>query len=256
MKVSVRTATEEGESPDPQKLIILNPREFLPKPQNSCDFFLKPFRPSLNVYTEYPDAPMNVKVQRSATPPCLVVQWTPSKPLPEGNPIDGYAVYLNTNISVRLGPSPKPVKSVSAQVFANDLRDFKDQLLQASVVSVTVCAVSGDYQSAPSLPVVVAKEDVRFVYSGGKMTADESEITSSATSLSSIEDDEEKEVYSPAAKGVNGRSEGRGVEHGTELSLAEEVEAAEDVSVSNGVRDGSSNGTLEEPTGKESPQLY
>ena len=27
VKVSVRTATEEGESPDPVKLIILNPRK-------------------------------------------------------------------------------------------------------------------------------------------------------------------------------------------------------------------------------------
>lgn len=28
VKISVRTVTEEGESPDPVKLVILNPREF------------------------------------------------------------------------------------------------------------------------------------------------------------------------------------------------------------------------------------
>lgn len=30
VKISVRTSTEEGESPDPAKLVILNPREFFP----------------------------------------------------------------------------------------------------------------------------------------------------------------------------------------------------------------------------------
>ena len=186
-----------------------------------------------------------------------MVQWTPSKPLPEGNPISGYAVYLNSNLSVQLGTSPKPVKSVCAQVFANDLREFKDQLVRANVVSVTVCSVSGDYHSAPSLPVVVPKEDVRFVCSGGKMTADESEITSSATSLSSIEDDEEKEVYEHSTKGVNGRSgEGgaEGVEQGGEMHSPSLEQEMEEVNVSNGVGDDdSSSGTQDESTGKEFP---
>lgn len=151
------------------------------------------------------------------------------------------------------------MKSVCAQVFANDLREFKDQLLKASVVSVTVCAVSGDYHSAPSLPVVVSKEDIEFVCSSGKMTADESEITSSATSLSSIEDDEEKEVYGQSTTaseggGVNGRGGDSGREEVDQErkeemrspSLEQEMEEVK----SNGVGDDSSSGTQEEYTGK------
>ena len=124
--------------------------------------------------------------------------------------------------------------------------------MKASVVSVTVCAVSGDYHSAPSLPVVVSKEDIEFVCKSGKMTADESEITSSATSLSSIEDDEEKEVYSPAkgGGGVDGRGRDSGREEadpegGGEMhspSLEQEMEEVK----SNGVGDDSSSGTQEE----------
>ena len=124
-----------------------------------------------------------------------MVQWLPSKPLKEGNPIDGYTVYLNGHSCAQLGSNPTPVKSVCTQVFASDLRDFKDELLKADIVSLTACAMSKEYFSAHSLPIVVSKDDVQFVCAGGKMTTDESEITSSATSLSSIEDEEEKEVY-------------------------------------------------------------
>lgn len=173
VKISVRTTTEEGESPDPPKLIILNP--------------------------QYPEPPTNVRVSRSDTPSaCLMVNWSPSKPLKEGNPVNGYTVYLNNHHCVQLGSNPTPVKSVCAQVFATDLKEFKDKLLKASVVSLTVCALSGGYFSAHSLAVVVAKEDVHSVC--GRMTADEAEFTSSATSLSSVEDEEEveKEVYGPA----------------------------------------------------------
>ena len=215
-------------------------------------------------HTEYPESPSNVKCQRSSAPPCLVVQWTPSKPLPEGNSIDGYAVHLNSNACVRLGPSPKPVKSVSAQIFVNDLREFRDVLLQANIIALTVCAVSGDYYSAPSLPVVVPKDDVRFVCSGGKMTADESEITSSATSLSSIEDDEVKEVYNPAitAQGLNGSEGTEGTEQGGVASPERAVGDEEDVNMSNGVGESPAGGspagtppnvTPEEHTGKTSP---
>jgi uncharacterized OB-fold protein len=124
-----------------------------------------------------------------------MVHWSPSKPLKEGNPIDGYTVYLNGHSCAQLGSNPTPVKSVCAQVFASDLKEIKDKLLKAEVVSLTVCAVSKEYFSLHSLPIVVSKDDVQIVCAGGKMTADESEITSSATSLSSIDDEEEKEVY-------------------------------------------------------------
>lgn len=166
-----------------------------------------------------------------------MVDWSPSKPLKEGNPVDGYTVHLNDHSCVRLGSNPTPVKSVCAQVFANDLRGSKDMLLKANVVSLTVCAVSKEYLSAPSLPVVVSKEDIQFVCAGGKMTADESEITSSATSLSSIEDEEEKEVYSP---GKDQKEE----ELQEELQLQEVL--VEDVpAVSNGVT--ASNGVTGSP---------
>lgn len=159
-----------------------------------------------------------------------MVQWTPSAPLKEGNAIDGYTVYINNHLCIQLGSNPTPVKMVFAQIFETDLRDFKDQLLREDLVTLTVCAASGDYLSVPSEPVVVAREDLLPVCNSGKMTADESEITSSATSLSSIDDEEEKEMYSPAQR------LGKGV-----------------VTNTNGVSSSPpANGTLvEEPTGKE-----
>ncbi len=85
-----------------------------------------------------------------------------------------------------------------------------------------MCSESGDYISAPSLPILVPKEDLVYVLGSGKMTTDESEITSSATSLSSMEDEEEeKELFSPAKRGI--------------LEGGEEIEAVDGVGVSNGV---------------------
>ena len=176
-----------------------------------------------------------------------MVHWVPSKPLKEGNPIDGYAVCLNGQNCVQLGPNPKPVKSVCAQVLVNDIREMKEKLLKADVVLLTVCAVSGEYFSAYSLPVVVSREDLLSVYGSGKMTADESEITSSATSLSSIDDEEEKEVYNPV-KGVEHQSEGEELQ-----PQAVDIVTVEDINVSNGVSV-PANGTAHEQerhTGKD-----
>ena len=174
--------------------------------------------------------------------------WTPSTPLKEGNPISGYTVHLNTHSCVQLGTNPGPAKSVCAQVFASDLKDCKEKLLKADVVSLTVCTVSGEYSSLPSLPMAVPKEDIVAMCEAGKMTADESEITSSATSLSSVEVEEEREVYTPGK-----REEGSGP-----LLEAGETAVAEDVTVANGVTERSplpSNGTVHDEdthTGKHS----
>lgn len=101
---------------------------------------------------------------------------------------------------MQLGANPMPVKAVCAQILPDDVKSFREELLAAKSVPLTVCAISGEYHSAHSLPVMLPKEDLLHICASSKMTADESEITSSAASLSSIEDDEEKEVYSPANK--------------------------------------------------------
>lgn len=78
--------------------------------------------------------------------------------------------------------------------------------MKDKTILLTVHALSGDYVSAPSQPVVVSKEDFVHMCKVDKMTADESEVTSSATSLSSLEEEEEeKVVYDPATRlGGNG----------------------------------------------------
>ena len=64
-------------------------------------------------------------------------------------------------------------------------------LLKDQVILLTVYALSGEHASAPSVPVAILREDFLHVCRANKTMADESEVTSSATSLSSIEDEED-----------------------------------------------------------------
>ena len=141
------------------------------------------------------------------TPCCLAVQWTPSQYLKEGNQVSGYVISLNEYRCMELGANPSSVKTVSAQIFYHDVKEFKHNVLKDKNILLTVHALSGHYMSTPSVPVMILREDFLHMCRANRTTADESERTSSATSLSSIEDEvgEERETLStytrPCGKG-------------------------------------------------------
>ena len=122
--------------------------------------------------------------------------------------------------------------------------------MKDKVVSLTVCSISGGYLSAPSLPLVVSKDDLIYVCSSIKMTADESEITSSAASLSSIEDEEEKELYEPSQNLIAEVQEG-GEGVGLQSQEVEFVAVEENgIPGSPPTPEPPTNGESERPTGK------
>ena len=129
-----------------------------------------------------------------------MVQWTPSQPLKEGNPINGYVVCLNKHTCIEVGGNSTPAKTVCAQIFPTDVNDVKQKLLRDKTISLTVHARSSNYLSSPSVAVVVSREDFIHIY-GGEM----SERTSSEASLSSLEDDDEEKVGFSSAGKTNGK---------------------------------------------------
>ncbi len=153
---------------------------------------------------------------RSSAPPCLMVQWTPSQPLKEGNPISGYIVCLNKNPVVELAANNAPVTAVCAQIFHNDVKKFRSKLLKDKVVLLTVHTRSNNYMSAPSQPVVVSKDDLLHVFE-----REGSEAASSGGSMSSSEEEEDKVGGFDSMREMNGKKMKEGVVSDVEIITVE-----------------------------------
>jgi len=123
-------------------------------------------------------------VSSSDAPTSLLVQWTPSHALQEGNPVSGYIVCLNKHEVVEVSANSMPVKTVCAQIFPNDVKDIEAHVLKDKNILMTVHARSGNYMSSPSQPVVLSREDFTHVCGQGQ----DLERAGSEASLSSAED--------------------------------------------------------------------
>lgn len=194
VKISVHTVTEEGESPDPEKLVILNPRErltqtihtrkfvqnmymllqsikyacanqpetavcHLPGHSARLDYMYMYIVTYLFLLTEYPEPPTNVRVSLLEEPPsspAILVQWTPSLPVDGGAPISRYIIVLNNHTVSQLQSNNIPTGTVYAKLLPSDLKSMK--LLPEERVILTVRAVSEHYQSLNSTPVLVPRD--------------------------------------------------------------------------------------------------
>ena len=156
--------------------------------------------------SDYPEPPTNIEISQTENQRAVLVQWTPAPPLSVegGSAITGYAVYVNNQRCLQLAANETPTERVCAQLLHGDLKHLKF-VQQQQGVSLTVRALAGGYESADSSSVVISKEMLTLVFEGGKdgsMFPEEGESESSHISVSSGED--ERELYSPARKALEG----------------------------------------------------
>jgi len=156
--------------------------------------------------SDYPEPPTNIEISQTENQRAVLVQWTPAPPLSVegGSAITGYAVYVNNQRCLQLAANETPTERVCAQLLHGDLKHLKF-VQQQQGVSLTVRALAGGYESEDSSSVVISKEMLTLVFEGGKdgsMFPEEGESESSHISVSSGED--ERELYSPARKALEG----------------------------------------------------
>ena len=156
--------------------------------------------------SEYPEPPTDVVVSQTDNPRAILVGWTPVPTLltEGGTTITGYVVYVNNHLCLQLAANETPKQCVCAQVLAEDLRRLKR--VQHQEVSLTVRTLAGQYESMNSDSVMISKEMLTFVLesgkAGGRMLPEEEESESSHLSISSGEDPEEREDFTPARRAL------------------------------------------------------
>ena len=129
--------------------------------------------------TEYPEAPTRVQVSLEEDHPslhALLVQWSPSRPLEEGGPISGYVIFINGHALTELeSETDTGTNSVCARLVGSHLESLS--LLPEDRLVLTVRAVSDQYQSLDSVPVLVPRESFEQVVLGSNPSGTDRDVS-------------------------------------------------------------------------------
>lgn len=138
--------------------------------------------------SEYPGAPTKVQVSLLEEPPLsptnILVEWSPSRILQVGAVISGYVILINGHQLTSLQSSVSPTDTVCAKLTKSHLETLS--LLPEERLVLTVRAVSDQYQSLDSVPIVVPRELFNQVMAG----SNKSKVTRESLDTSHVESEQ------------------------------------------------------------------
>ena len=110
--------------------------------------------------SEYPDPPHNVLVSALDAPASLLVHFSPHPHT--HTPVTRYTLYLNQHACTHLETteSTDAQQTISMFVLPRDVLHLESELSSAPSVELTITASNEDYESVPSAPVGVAKDQI------------------------------------------------------------------------------------------------